>query len=62
MDPLNEEEIEEEIRNTIKGLADKEYKNTTPFKHWPRNHIQGTPYELEPKRHNSDLEGAATRS
>lgn len=62
MDPLNEEEIEEEIRNTIKGLADKEDKNTTPFKHWPRIHIQGTPYELEPKRRNSGLEGAATKS
>ena len=62
MDPLNEEEIEKEIRNTIKRLADKEGKNTTPFKNWPRNHIQGTPYELEPKRRNSSLEEAATKT
>ena len=62
MDPLNEEEIAEEITSTIKGLADKEEKNTTLFKNWPRNHIQGTPYELEPKRRNSGLDGVATKS
>ena len=62
MDPLNEEEIEKEIRNTIKRLAEKEDKNTTPFKNWPRNHIQGTSYELEPKRRNSGLEEAATKT
>jgi len=58
---LNEKEVEKEIENTFKGLADKEDENTTSFKNWPR--IQGTsPYELEPKRRNSGLEGVATKS
>ena len=54
MDPLNKEEIEKEIRNTIKGLTDKEDKNTTSFDDWPK--IQWTSYELEPKRRNSGLD------
>jgi len=53
MDPLNEEEIEKEVRSIIKGLAEKEKKNTISFKDWP---IPVTPYELEPKRRNSGLD------
>ena len=62
MDPLNEEEedIEKETRNVIKRLADKEKENKTLFRNWPK--FQWTSYELEPKRRNSDLEGAATKS
>ena len=47
---MNKEEIEREIRNTIKGLTDIEDKNTTSFQNWPE--ILRTSYELEPeKRH-----------
>ena len=58
MDPLNEKDIEEETKSTFEGLASKEGRNTTLFKNWPK--IQWTPYELEPKRRNSGLEGETT--
>ena len=54
MDPLNKEEIETEIKSTIKGLSDKEENNATSFENWPK--IQWTSYELEPKRRNSGLD------
>ena len=54
MDPLNEEEIEEEARNTIERLAEREKKNTIPFRDWPNTPV--TKYELEPKRRNSGLD------
>ena len=60
MDPLSVGKIEEEIRNTFKGLAEKEKLNTTSFKNWPK--IQLTPYQLEPKRRNSGLEGETTKN
>ena len=60
MAPLKEEKIEAEIRNTFNGLAEKEKMNTTSFKNWPK--IQWTPYELEPKRRNSGLEGETTKN
>lgn len=60
MDPLNEEKIEEAIRNTFKGLAEREKIDKTSFKDWPK--LQWTQYELEPKRRNSGLEGETTKS
>ncbi|XP_020615758.1 uncharacterized protein LOC110053809 isoform X1 [Orbicella faveolata] len=54
MDPLDEKEIEKEIINTIKGLTDKEEKNTISFQHWPKT--EGIQYELKPKRRNSGLD------
>ena len=62
MDPLEkiEEEIEEAIRSTFEGLAEKEKTNETSFKYWPK--VQWTPYELVPKRRNSGLEGETTKS
>ena len=58
MDLLKEEDIEKEIRNTFKGLADKEGKNKILFQNWPK--IQRTRYELEPEKRSSGLEGATT--
>ena len=60
MDPLNKEKIEEAIRNTFTGLTEREKINKTSFKDWPK--LQWTPYELEPKRRNSGLEGETTRN
>ena len=57
---MNEEEIEEEIRNTLNRLAEKEKTNETLFKNWPK--VQWTPYKLEPKRRNSGLEGETTKN
>lgn len=36
MDPLNKEEIEKEIKITIRGLTDEEDNNTTSFEDWPK--------------------------
>ena len=58
MDFLNEDDIKKEITNTFERLAVKERENKISFKQWPT--IQWTPYELEPKRRNSGLEGVAT--
>lgn len=54
MDPLDEKEIEKEIINTIKGLTDKEEKNTISFQDWPKT--EGIEYELKPKWRNSGLD------
>ena len=53
MDLLNKEEIEKEIKKTIKGLVDRE--DTSSLKKWPNT--RRTIYELEPKRRDSGLEG-----
>ena len=60
MNLLNEEEMEKEIKNTIKGLVDREDITTSSFKKWPNTHW--TPYELKPKRRGSGLEGVTTTS
>ena len=52
MDPFKEEEIEKEVKKTIKRLADKDEKDI-PFTNWPK--IERNLYELEPKRRNSGL-------
>ena len=54
MDPLNEEEIKAQARNTIERLAAGETKNGIPFRDWPKTPV--TKYELEPKRRNSGLD------
>jgi len=58
MDLLNEGDIEEEIKNTIKGLVDRE--DMKKFNSWPN--IQRTPYELEPKKRDSGSKGVLTKS
>lgn len=59
MDLLNAEMIEQEVDKTIEGLTKREADNTTSFNYWPK--IQRTPYELEPRRRISGLEGVTTR-
>ena len=50
MDLLDQEKIEEEVQNTIKGLADKEAKNAISFTDWPNTLSSPTEYDLEPKK------------
>ncbi len=45
MNPLDVEEIKNQIKETIEALQTKEKENS--FQTWPVN--QWTPYDLEPK-------------
>lgn len=52
MDLIDPEKVQEEVKQTIAGLAIKEGKNEISFTEWPKTPStnRSTPYKLLPER------------